>query len=382
MRGEGRLFKRGSRWWIAFWGPQNGKWCEIRESTRSDKEADARKMLKQRLREIANHRDGIRSFQGPKQSRLTVGNLLDSLEADYRRRAIKSLRTALIHMKPVRAFFGHVRAISVTSDLCREYIELRRKQGKSPATVNRECELVGAAYSLALKEDRIARKPHVPTLPEDNTRQNFFEEDQLDRIVKHLPAPLDSIARMAFVAGWRREELRMLTWSAVDRSAREIRLFDSKNSDGRVLPLDDETWTTLIEPLWAARQYQTPSGPSLSEYVFHRNGKPVSDSTFTKQWQRARKAAGLPGVVLHDMRRTACRNMVRAGIAQTTVMAILGHRSDSMFRRYSITTSEDKREALRRQREYLKAQPKKSNVAQFRSPAEPDSDKTRTIRNS
>jgi hypothetical protein len=93
----------------------------------------------------------------------------------------------------------------------------------------------------------------------------------------------------------------------------------------------------------------------------------------------------LPGKFLHDYRRTFARNAICGGVTQVVTMAIAGWRGDSVFsgdsvfRRYSITTSDDKREVLRRQREYLNAQPKKNNVADFRAPsADANSDRTRT----
>lgn len=116
--------------------------------------------------------------------------------------------------------------------------------------------------------------------------------------------------------------------------------------------------------------------------MFHKGGKPVGDSNFTKRWQTARKAAGLAGKIFHDCRRTAARNMIRTGVQQTVAMKITGHKTDAIFRRYDITSSEDKRDALRRQREYLAGQPKKNNVTEIRAArAKRNSDRTRTKRN-
>jgi integrase len=377
MRGEGRVFKRGSTWWISYYGPGEDGAIEIRESSKSDSESTARKMLRDRQREVANHRSGVRSFAGPRAERLTVADLLDSLEADYRQREIKSLKKSLGHAKPVREFLGHVRAVTVTPDLVREYIESRRSEGRSSAKVNRETEILSAAFNLALREDRLARKPYIPHLTENNARSGFFEADEHARMLEQLSSPVDEIARFAYVSGWRIGEIRPLTWENVDHSAREIRIHDSKNGEGRVLPLDDETWT-LFERRWAARQYDGSRGPALSEYVFHRKGRLISETEMKRAWMTARTKAGLPGKLFHDYRRTAVRNMIRAGVPQAVAMKITGHKTDSMFRRYNIVTTDDKREALKKQAAFLNSQPS-SNVSAFRKAADEDTDRTRTI---
>src|SRR5713226_814145 len=160
MRGEGRVFQRGKRWWIAYWGFRpNGDTGEVRESAGADADG-ARELLKRRLREDANHRDGIKRFQGPNQERITVNELLDSLVADYRQRQIKSFRQAVGedgeggHLKPIRAAFGFSRALTVTPDRIRRYIADRKEEGLSNAKINRETELLGRAFKLAHEEGR------------------------------------------------------------------------------------------------------------------------------------------------------------------------------------------------------------------------------------
>src|SRR5690242_16933178 len=123
-RGEGRVFVRGKSGylWVAYCGPKpNGEWGEIREPAKpatTDPER-AREFLRKRRRAAENHRDGISTFQGRAQERITVGELLDNLEADYRQREIKSLRQTLGHIKPLRAYFGSMRALRVTPDRIR-----------------------------------------------------------------------------------------------------------------------------------------------------------------------------------------------------------------------------------------------------------------------
>jgi integrase len=163
--------------------------------------------------------------------------------------------------------------------------------------------------------------------------------------------------------GWRRGEIVTLRWEAVDRTAREVRLRTSKNGEGRVLPLEGDLWD-LIERRWAARIVkQRDEMTKLSEFVFHREGEPVVD--FRKPWNGAFKSAQVPRRIFHDLRRTAVRNMVRAGVPQSVAMSISGHKTVSMFLRYNISSGADKLEALKKMAAHLAAQPKKQagNVA-------------------
>src|SRR5262249_16886441 len=100
---------------------------------------------------------------------------------------------------------------------------------------------------------------------------------------------------------------------------------------------------------------------------FHRNGKPVDKSTWGRQWRAARDRAYLPGKLFHDLRRTAIRNMVRAGVAESVAMKISGHRTRAVFDRYNITDERDKRKAVEATRAYVETQSADTNVALFTS---------------
>lgn len=165
---------------------------------------------------------------------------------------------------------------------------------------------------------------------------------------------------IAYLSGWRKGEILPLTWENVDRAAGEVRIATSKNGHGRMLPLTGAL-KELIERRWQAREYQTPAKvTAISPHVFHDGGVPVGD--FRKAWASACEAAKVPGRLFHDLRRTAVRNMIRAGVPQTVAMSISGHRTVSMFNRYNITSNDDKREALIRTEAHLASIPAEGNV--------------------
>ena len=80
---------------------------------------------------------------------------------------------------------------------------------------------------------------------------------------------------------------------------------------------------------------------------------------FRKEWRSACKAAHLTGRMFHDFRRTAVRNLIRAGVPQSVAMSISRHKTISMFNRYNITSAADKLDALRKTALHLSAQPTK-----------------------
>jgi len=200
-------------------------------------------------------------------------------------------------------------------------------------------------------------------LKEENARQGFFEKAESETVAANLPELVADAARFPYLSGWRRGEILPLRWDAVDRAAKEVRLGTSKNGRPRSLPLDGSLWE-LIERRWRAREFWTREGlAAVSPLVFHYRGKPLRD--FRKSWAVACKSAKVPGRLFHDLRRTAVRNMIRAGVPQSVAMSITGHETDSVFRRYDIVSQEDKIQALRRTQVHLATAPEESNVHEF-----------------
>jgi integrase len=310
---------------------------EIRRSGGKTREA-ARAKLKKMKKELAGE-----EFPQADDT-VTVRDLLDSYEADLERRGRKSLASVRSHAKPLRRVLGAHAANEVSAITIEWFQRKRIKSRRSTGTIDKETEILRAAYRLGQKRKLIKQVPYFPFFRADNRRTGFFETDQVERLLRELPAPIADATEFAYLSGWRKGEILPLRWEAVDRAVREIRLETSKSGDPRTLPLEGALWL-LIEKRWRERQFQRGALTEISPFVFHDAGKRLGD--FRKSWATACKKAGVAGKIFHDLRRSSVRNMIRAGVPQSVAMAISGHRTISMFLRYGITSEDDKRKALR-----------------------------------
>jgi integrase len=333
---EGRVFKRGNIWWIAYC--VEGE--EIRESSGSPEKRVAEAFLKQRLTEKAASKAGIAPFSGPQ--RTTLAELLDRLLDDYRMRERKSLATTHYHLQPVRRLLEGCTAIEVNGPKIKWYIARRLEEGAKNATINRELAAIRRAFHLGKAAGQVREVPPFPSLSENNVRRGFFEWQDAETIIRFLPDYLKDLAWFTFYTGWRRGEVTALQWDMVNRVERLITLTTTKNNRGRVLALEGELWE-IIERRWADR--------ALVPWVFHRHGQRIQ--RFYKAWATACQAAGIPGRHFHDFRRTTVRNLTRAGVREKVAMDLTGHKTRSVFDRYNITSESDLREAAKQLQGYL-----------------------------
>jgi integrase len=200
--------------------------------------------------------------------------------------------------------------------------------------------------------------PKVRALTENNRRQGFFERPDLEAVVAALPDNLRDFTRSAYLTGWRKGEIISLKWTDVDRDAGAIRLRPeaAKTGRGRTVMLEGDL-AELIDRRWESRLLEKDGNVRVTALVFHRDGKPVGD--FKKSWATACRAAGVPYKLFHDLRRTAARNMVRAGVPERVAMAVTGHVTRSMFDRYNIVSEDDLRTAAQKTTMYVDTLPTK-----------------------
>jgi integrase len=304
-----------------------------RESTETTKEQEAKRFLKQREGAAVEGRVIV-----PRADKITVAELAEALKADYKanaRRSADRLEFSLAHLIP---FFGPRPAMQVSSADVTKYRVQRLDAGAAPATINRELAALKRMFSLAVKGERLQRMPYIEMLKENNARRGFFERAQFEAVRAHLPAYAQPAATFAYITGWRlKSEILTLQWRHVDFKVGVVTLDvgTTKNRDGRTFPMVPELRAVLEAQRSTTEALQKKTG-AIIPYVFHwtKRGRPLKG--FTKAWRKACRAAGVPGRIPHDFRRTAVRNLERAGVPRSTAMAMVGHRTEAIYRRYAI----------------------------------------------
>lgn len=181
------------------------------------------------------------------------------------------------------------------------------------------------------------------------------------------------IVTLAYYTGWRvTSEILTLEWRQIDRAAGVIRLEPgtTKNRDGRLFKYAElDELQAAVDGLWARHEALDASG-LLTPLVFCRcRGQAVR--AFSKRWKTACVAAGCPGRILHDFRRTAVRNLNRAGVPETIAIKVTGHKTCSVFDRYDITSEEDLAEASRKLQAFTGTIPGTIGTTTDRGPSRP-----------
>lgn len=361
-RGLGRIYRRGEVWWIQY----GYRGQDRRESTHSAVHADAVKLLNRRRAEIGTGR-----LIGPDAERVTFADLAAGLLNDYRVNGRRSLRRAQNSVDHLRAFFGaDARALDITTERADAYIVQRQAEGAASATIQNELAALKRMLTLAVDRRQLPARPKIPRLHIDNARQGFFEAPELAALLAELPDTVRPVIEFAHLTGWRiPSEVLPLMWRQVDFHAGVVRLEPgtTKNREGRTFPF--AALPALEAVLRRQRDYTSAVERRLGQlipWVFHREGRPIR--VFRNAWERAcARGATLKGpdgkpaerdgkvvIILpallgripHDLRRTAVRNLERAGVPRSVAMKLTGHKTESVYNRYAIVAEQDLREGV------------------------------------
>lgn len=261
-----------------------------------------------------------------------MGELRDLVLRDYR---LNSRATALRIEPAFRHLMQHLPErfpLEESHEQSVRYILARADEGAKPATILYEIAALGRAFSLATRSRLIPAKPILARPAVNNVRRGFLPSESMRLLLRSLREPVRSISQFAYITGWRKSEVLSLTWSQVDWDSGTVRLEpgSTKNREGRTYPFWPHRELTAL----LTRCRERASGP----HVFQRRGERVRD--FRGEWNKACGALGLRNT-FHDLKRSSVRNLERAGVPRSVAMILIGHKTESIYRRYAIVNEDD-----------------------------------------
>lgn len=295
-----------------------------------------------------------------------LARLLDEADVDKNNSAREhNLRRVRLHVRP---FFGSKRLPEITTDLCKQYRKFRRdEQGAAVSTINDELGRVRRGFILAHASGYRGPRPTIELPDPKNARKGFFEYDDFVALRDALRSRYwKRLLTFGYYTGWRmKAELARMRWSDnVDVRAGVIVIFDSKNGEGRTFPVAlIPELKAMLDEMDRERRAQIKAGRVPSPWVFHRDddgrtivSKPGATRTakvgsymnwVRDEWNDARRACGLASIP-HDLRRTAYRNLIRAGVSLKTAMMLTGHKTTEIALRYFIVDERELRDGAAR----------------------------------
>jgi integrase len=320
----------------------------VYESTGLAKEQQAQRVLNERLGRIA-----VGAPVVPRLDRITYVEVAKDLREHYASSGSRDTGEAGWRLKHLDAFFGHYRVAAIGPADVTRYTAGRQEAEASNGTINRELAVLGRMFKLAYENGKVARLPLIRKLKESAPRQGFFEPEQYEAVRRHLRADLQAAVAIEYTFGWRnKSEVLSLERRHLDLGTGTLRLDASmtKNGDARVVYLTGELKAVLAAQVERVEALQKRLGRIIPFLFPHLDGKHEGTRIrdFRKAWATACKKAGVPGMLRHDFRRTAVRNMERRGVPRSVATKLTGHKTENVYRRYAIVSDSDLKAAALR----------------------------------
>lgn len=336
---------RSKRWVIAYYVPGKGK---VHENTGSEDRRAAERLLKEREGKLGAGEPVL-----PRATKVRYDEALVDLRAYYAANPdARDLGEVDYRSAHLTQFFAGRRLASIGPADSTAYTVARRAEGAAGATIRKELVLLGTLLRVAYRNGKLLRLPILEKPQEGPARSGFFEAEAFEAVRRRLRPDLQVAVTIGYVFGWRKAEVLGLERRHVDLDAGTLRLDpgSTKNGEGRVVYVTPEVKRLLAEQLIRVDALQRTTGrivPYLFPHLTGRHrGRRVGG--FGKTWATACTKAGVPGRLLHDLRRTAVRNMERQGVPRSVATKLTGHKTESIYRRYAIVSDADLRDAARR----------------------------------
>jgi integrase len=277
---------------------------------------------------IDNLKASIRNgtYEAQKRSSLTF---LDFLPEYLAYAATKNKASTMKHAGMGCNLFRSLPALfnrpinNITVQVIDQFTALRKSQGRSNGTINRELMLISGILRKAQDYEYITKLPKIERLPYNSQRTRFLVQDEEERLLKHSGPKLREIIIFALNTGMRQGEILSLTWKHINFERNLICVENTKNSLTRYIPMNKP----VRELLLAKHKSSTSNNEEVFKYR-NANGPRVAF------WWACRHA-GIEDFHFHDLRHTFASRLVMKGAHIRTIQELLGHKTLAMTQRYS-----------------------------------------------
>ena len=335
--GEGGFEKIGNIWYVTYYNLQGQ---QVRRSSKSPLKSVAIEMLNKPKEDLG------RGIEPSISRKLKYEDLRQVLLDDYRDkgRLVTDGDDPVItgrrgHLKALDEYFAGM-PVTAIGGVIRKFVTERAAAGVSGPTINRSLAYLRRMFKLAQQQGRVSNVPYFPMQRESEPREGFVERPDFEYLRGEMPQHLHPALTFCYENGCRTRAMSKIIWPWVNLEKREVNLPPGivKNRKPLIVPLSQELAAML------RKKCQT-------------NGRVFETKNFRREWIKACVKLGFgvktgdewykyEGLIPHDFRRSAVRNLTNAGVGQATAMKITGHRTISVFERYNIVSTEQLHDAM------------------------------------
>jgi integrase len=266
---------------------------------------------------------------------------------------LKTKSKIAAHCETLKNYFGHLKVADIRPSMVEQYrgerLKTKSKHGKfyRPASINREVEVLKRIFNLAVRDKHAESNPcfKLARLPEDNIRNRVLSADELKRLAAALPEHAVQLVTIGYLTGMLYGEIVNLTWDRVNLKQNYFTLTekDTKTRKPRIVYFNN-TVREILKQIEKDRVRDTTR-------VFTYKGNPIG--RIKKALASACEKAAIRDFRFHDLRRTCVTNLRKAGVNQTVIMKVTGHKTFSMFTRYDTVDISDAQDAVRKLDKFL-----------------------------
>lgn len=250
--------------------------------------------------------------------------------------------------RPLKEFFAGKRLRDIAPMLIEQFKQQRlktktlHKRQRSPATVNRELQVLSKVFSMAYDNGLVETNPmrRVHKLRETPGRDRYLtdeEEKRLSTVLVGRRAHIGPIVVVALQTGMRQGEILGLKWEHVDFDQKTIYVAHTKTGRPRRIPMSRPVEVEL----------RSLKQDALSdEYVFSYSRTGLKLTTFRHAWEGACKQAKISSLRFHDLRHTFATRLRAKGVHEMDIMTLLGHTTLQMTSRYTHAMPQNLRTAV------------------------------------